>query len=65
MVLGLEDELMTLVHPVPWATRTVTLGSSFLHCLVGLVVKASSSRVEDSGFESRLRQDFSGVESYL
>ena len=27
--------------------------------LVGLVVKASSSRAEDPGFESRLRRDFS------
>ena len=32
--------------------------------LVGLVVKASASRVEDPGFEYRLRRDFSGVESY-
>ena len=32
--------------------------------LVGLVVKASASRAEDPGFESRLRQDFFGVESY-
>ena len=32
--------------------------------LVGLVVKASASRAEDPGFESRLRRDFSGVESY-
>ena len=32
--------------------------------LVGLVVKASASRVEDPVFESRLRRDFSGVESY-
>ena len=32
--------------------------------LVGLVVKASASRAEDSGFESRLRRDFFGVESY-
>ena len=28
--------------------------------LVGLVVKASASRVEDPGFKSRLRQDFLG-----
>ena len=28
--------------------------------LVGLVVKASASREEDPGFESRLRRDFSG-----
>ena len=32
--------------------------------LVGLVVKASASRAEDSGFESRWRRDFFGVESY-
>ena len=28
--------------------------------LVGLVVKASASRAEGPGFESRLRRDFSG-----
>ena len=32
--------------------------------LVGLVVKASASRAKDPGFESRLRRDFFGVESY-
>ena len=32
--------------------------------LVGLVVKASASRAEDPGLESRLRRDFFGVESY-
>ena len=32
--------------------------------LVGLVVKASTSRAEDPGFESRFRRDFSEVESY-
>ena len=32
--------------------------------LVGSVVKASTSREEDPGFESRLRRDFSGVESH-
>ena len=31
--------------------------------LVSLAVKASASRAEDPGFESRLRRDFSGVES--
>ena len=35
-----------------------------LNRLVGLVVKASTSRVEDPGFESRFRRDFFGVESY-
>ena len=32
--------------------------------LVGLVVKASASRAEGPGFESLLRRDFFGVESY-
>ena len=32
--------------------------------LVGLVVKASASRAEGPGFESRLRRDFFRVESY-
>ena len=32
--------------------------------LVGLVVKASASRAEGPGFESHLRRDFFGVESY-
>ena len=32
--------------------------------LVGLVVKASASRAGGPGFESRLRRDFFGVESY-
>ena len=31
---------------------------------VGVVVRASASRTGDLGFESRLRRDFSGVESY-
>ena len=35
-----------------------------LHRLVGLVVKVSASRAEGPGFESRLRRDFFGVESY-
>ena len=38
--------------------------SKVSHRLVGLVVKASASRAEDPGFESRLRRDFFGVESY-
>ena len=32
--------------------------------LVGLVVKASASRAENPGFESHLRRDCFGVESY-
>ena len=40
------------------------VGSSSFDRLVGLVVKASSSRAEDPGYESRLRRDFFGYESY-
>ena len=43
-----------------WNTNTCTT----THRLTGLVVKASASRAEDPGFESRLRRDFFGVESY-
>ena len=35
-----------------------------LNCLVGIVAKVSALRAEDHRFESRLRQDFTGVESY-
>ena len=46
--------------------RTLHIDTSPLRTrhLVGLVVKASASRAEDPGFESRLRRDFFGVESY-
>ena len=37
---------------------------SLFNRLVGLVVKASASRAEDPGFESRLQLDYSGVEFY-
>ena len=37
--------------------------STIVHHLISLVVKASASWAEDPGFKSRLRQDFSGVES--
>ena len=36
----------------------------FCECLVGLVVKASPSRAENPGFESSLRRDVFGFESY-
>ena len=35
-----------------------------LNRLVGLVVKASASRAEGPGFESRLRRDFFRAKSY-
>ena len=38
--------------------------SQLCHRLVGLVVKASASRAEGPGFDSRLHRDFFGVESY-
>ena len=51
-----------------WHHGTLLVGlsslSSFGDRLVGLVVKASASRAGDPGFESRLRRDFFGVESY-
>ena len=40
------------------------MSSLSLNRLVGLVVKASASRAEGPGFESRLRRDFFGAESY-
>ena len=43
-----------------WTQLLYLLGSDLL---MGLVVKASASRAEEPGFESRMRQDFSGVES--
>ena len=45
-------------------TLTQPLEICWFNRLVGLVVKASASRAEDPGFDSRLRRgDFSGVES--
>ena len=54
---------------VAWLPSVVRSGNSAQllkpqYRLSGLVVKASASRVQDPGFESRLRMDFSGVESY-
>ena len=50
----LDHTLLSLLCAVPAYSRR----------LVGLVVKASASRAEGPGFESRLRRDFFGVESY-
>ena len=59
-----------------WSGTLVNVVESFLgicvnylesggkYRLVGLVVKASASIAENPGFESRLRRDFSVVESY-
>ena len=54
---------MTKVFPVHSANGCPPFSVS-VYRLVGLVVKASASRAEDPGFESRLRRDFFGVESY-
>ena len=59
----------TVLH-TPSSTGTVNfeaagiLRSVVCYRLVGLVVKASASRAEGPGFESRMRRDFFGVESY-
>ena len=39
--------------------------SSVRHRLVGQAVKASALKAEGPEFESRMRRDFSGVESYI
>ena len=51
--------LLCSVPPLPVNVASVLTPLS-AHCLVGLVVKVSTSRVEDLGFQSRLRWDFSG-----
>ena len=56
-------ENLTTSYSWPWETF-VCNQSPASDRLVGLVVKVSASRAEDPGFESRLRQDFSAVESY-
>ena len=52
-------------HVAARALQTFALARARrIYRLVGLVVKASASRAEGPGFESRLRRDFFGVESY-
>ena len=51
-------------HPDLQTGRRQTALSPLDDRLVGLVVKAPASRAEGPGFESRLRRDFFGVESY-
>ena len=46
-------------QPTTTKTDVIIAGSLPQDRLVGLVVKASASRAEDPGFESRLRRDFS------
>ena len=49
---------LTSIPPSHTVSRASPL--SFLHRLIGLVVKASASRAKDPRFESLWRQDFSG-----
>ena len=62
------QDTMTQFTNVPIVMMKATMRMIMIvpstHCLAGPVVKASASRAEDPGFESRLRRDFSGVESY-
>ena len=63
-VLILVAVVIVLVHDLVLVLRV--LDAVLFQCdrLVGLVVKASASRAEGPGFESRWRRDFFGVESY-
>ena len=45
------------------SSSVITCPSYKANLLAGLVVKASASRAEDPGFESRLRRDFFRIES--
>ena len=67
MIIVLSPEMPSVFchdgnHLKKQSVGAATLPSK--HHLVGLVVKASTSRAEDPGFESPLRRDFFGVESY-
>ena len=62
---GVEGRCQSYVVGTTTAKSQAPWISSVLNDrLVGLVVKASDSRAEDPGFESRLPRDFFGVESY-
>ena len=56
-----ENVLVTVGNELKVGTSLAALPGNRL---VGLVVKASASRAEGPGFESRLCRDFFGVESY-
>ena len=62
--VDIEDCLHALTRASFIHSFILSFFLSFLDRLVGLVVKASASRAEGPGFESRLRRDFFGVESY-
>ena len=58
---GPEHQFLVTCHLSLWGSTPESLT---LYRFVGLVVKASASRAEDPGFESRLHREFSGVEPY-
>ena len=58
-----HHSLSSLFHTAQHNTASLFVPGQ-THRLVGLVVKASASRAEGPGFESHLRRDFFGVESY-
>ena len=64
----LANRNVKLNQPSTLSTVSSEMLIGWLFCLlvrlVGQVVKASASRAEGPGFESRLRRDFFGVESY-
>ena len=65
MTTALKD--LTLKAARHWVVNLILPIVAPLPCharLVGQVVKASASRAEDYGFESRLRRDFFGVGSH-
>ena len=62
MEIEVTDQTFYLTQS--WYTYTEPTSPNTEHRLVGLVVKVPASRAEGPGFESRLRRDFFGVESY-
>ena len=68
MFISRENGVLLGHSPPRWPSFRPSVSSvgdpGIVHRLVGLMVKASASTAEDHGFESPLRRDFSGVESY-
>ena len=50
---------VSLISPASVPSDSCAVELAVIHRLVGLVVKVFASGVEDPGFESRLRRDFS------
>ena len=58
----LKQRVLRVCEITTMLNRNITGKSPFLtpNSLIGLVVKVFTSKAEDLGFESRMRQDFSG-----